>query len=547
LCALLAASGLARAQERYLTQIPNAAGGIRPIPADEALPAQILSMPDVTAQMKVIQRRSQVLVTRSRIVRTHVADPSVVDIVQYSPTEMALLGMDLGTTNVAIWFEDSAEPLIYLVETIRDPSLDERRRLDYGRLEQKLTVLFPNSKVYLIPLSGKIIVKGWARDSEEAARILSIVRGEVVNQYGSLYGPGAGPGGTGAGFGMGLAGYDPTTSFSANDQYSSFIVNMLDVPGEYQVALRVRVAELKRSMLRRMGVDFSALINGDNVIELALGGAGSTLTGIFNAGDITVLVNALESNGTAKILAEPTVTVLSGHPASFLSGGEFAVPTIVGINGVGGQQTTFRGFGVSLVVIPTVMDRDLIRMQVLPEFSAIDPSNSVQGIPGTNTRRVSTTVELREGQTIALAGLLSHQASTEVSGLPVLGQLPVIGPLVFKTKRSTQDETELLILVTPEIVRPMDADEVPPVPGHEVTVPSDIELYLHGLTEGAPDQGVYQLAPYGHGAGHGIPVGYSNYNPAPASAGYGPAATYPFGGSQAPTTGAAPGVNPFQG
>jgi pilus assembly protein CpaC len=176
-------------------------------------------------------------------------------------------------------------------------------------------------------------------------------------------------------------------------------------------------------------------------------------------------------------------------------------------------------------------------MQVLPEFSAINTGNAVNGIPGVDTRRVQTTVELREGQTIALAGLFSNQTNTEVTRVPFISKIPVVGPLVFSGKRATQDETELLILVTPEIIRPMEPDEVPPVPGHEVTHPNDHELYLHGMTEGAPDQNVYQLAPYGHGSGEGLPVGYSNFNPAPASPGYAPEATYPFGGSQAPLTG----------
>lgn len=548
ICALACLAGFpaghdsARGQDRYpLAQAPTGGNVFRPVPALDTLPPQIAAMPDVTAQMKVIQRRSQLVITKGEVVRTAVADPTIADIVPYSPTEFGVLGLELGSTTLMIWLKDNPDPLIYLVETIRDPSLEDRQRVDYGRLEQKLTVLFPNSKVYLIPLSTKIIVKGQARDSEEAARILSIVRGEVINQNGSL----AGPQRTAAAFA-----FDPTTSyFNSADLASSFIVNMLEVPGEFQVMLRVRIAELKRSMLRRMGVNFEAIINdGQAFFSSVLAGTPATLTGIFSSGDITVLVNALESNGTAKVLAEPNITVLSGHPASFLSGGEFAVPTIVGIQGVGGQQTTFRGFGVSLVVIPTVIDRDLIRMQVLPEFSAINNANAVNGIPGVNTRRVQTTVELREGQTIALAGLLENQTDTEVTRLPVLGAIPIIGPVVFAGKRATQDETELIILVTPELVRPMEADEVPPLPGHEVTHPNDCELYWHGMTEGAPDQNVYQLAPYGNGSGQGIPVGYSNYNPAPASPGYGPAPTNPFGGNQGPTTigpGEAYGTAPF--
>ncbi len=518
-----------------------------PVAALESLPAQISRLPDVQAQMKVIHRRSQLVVARSNVVRTAIADSNVVDVVQYSPNELSIIGLQLGSTTVTLWFEgengQNSEPLIYLVEVIRDPSVEDRQRHDYGKLEKKLAIFFPNSKVYLIPMSGKIIVKGQARDGQEANNILSLIRGEVINQNGSLPGPQP----------AALPGVDPSATVNPQDMAAGFIVNMLEIPGEFQINLRVRIAELNRSMLRRWGVNFSALINGGQTFFSSLmsgtfansnvgqggaaGGAGQnttgTLQGIFSSGDINVLINALAANGTTKILAEPNITVISGHPASFLSGGEFAVPTIVGVQGVGAQQTSFRGFGVSLIVTPMLLDKDIIRMQILPEFSQISIQNRVNGIPGTSVRRVQTTVELREGQTIALAGLLSHQTDVENDRMPYLGEIPFFGSFFFNAKRANQDEKELLILVTPEIVRPLEPDEVPPVPGYEVTHPDDTQLYWYNRTEGAPDQQVYQLAPYGNGSGQGISIGYSQFNPAPAAPGYGPAPTMPFGGGQA--------------
>jgi pilus assembly protein CpaC len=488
----------------------------------DLLPKQIKDLPDVTASLKVIHRRSQLMITKSNVVRTAIADQRVIDVVQFSPNELAFIGQTLGSTTVTLWFEDDVEPLIYLIEVIRDPSVDDQRRIDYGKLEEKLRDLFPNSKVYLIPMSRKIIVKGQARDPEEASRILQIVRGEVINQNGLMGNTALNDAGFGGGGGIGGGtGQIGTAGLNPFDLASNLVVDMMTVPGENQVVLRVRIAELKRSMLRQMEIDFSALLtNSTALFPFAVTAGPSALTGIFDSGAIQVLVNALELNGTAKILAEPNLTVMSGHPASFLSGGEFAVPTIVGINGVGGQQTTFRGFGVSLIVIPTIQDRDLIRMQILPEFSAIDQSAAVNGVPGTQTRRVQTTVELREGQTIALAGLLSHQTSTSVTRLPVLGAIPIVGPLLFASKTASQDESELLILVTPEIIRPMDADEVPPVPGFEVTHPNNCELYFHAMTEGAPDKNVYRApGPLGRGTGYGIPIGYPNFNPGPGGAG----------------------------
>jgi pilus assembly protein CpaC len=287
--------------------------------------------------------------------------------------------------------------------------------------------------------------------------------------------------------------------------------------------LRVRIAELNRSMLRSMGINLNnVLFDRRHTVQQIKNTRSRSLAGIFENGEINAAIHALMGNGTAKILSEPVLTVVSGHSASFLSGGEFAVA----------QQTTFHGFGTSLVVTPVVLDHDLIRMKINPEFSQLDSANTVNGIPGVDTRRAETTVQLREGQTIVLAGLISHQTNTETAKVAFWGDVPLVGPL-FSGKRSTQEETELLILVTPEIVRPMDAEEVPPVPGHEVTLPNNCEFFKLGKTEGCPDPNVYQAAPYGTGQTTGVPVGFQLFNASPS--------TVPVGPGSAPP---APGVGP---
>lgn len=489
----------------------------------------IEALPTSQEDLDVIERRSQMMITKANIVRMAIADQAILDVAQYSPREISIIGLTRGSTTLTLWFEGHEQPLIYLVKVIRDPNLDDQRRIDYGRLERKLAVLFPNSKVYLIPMSFKIIVRGQARDQEEAANILNIIRGEVINQEGALWGNGNGfgPGyGTGAAGGLGPGGYgsDALGGGWGNNLYAGFIVNELRVPGEYQINLRWRVAELNRSQARNLGVDLAVLFNGRHLVGSAMGGVPSTLFGVFENGEVSVFVNWMATNGTAKILTEPNVTVLSGRPARFLSGGEFAVPTVVGIAGAAGQTTTFRGFGTSVIVTPTVLERDLIRLSTVAEFSQLNTGNSVSGIPGLDTRRVETTVELREGQTLALGGLLSHTEVTEISRIPYLGDIPKIGPLLFSNKRSAMDETELLILVTPEIVRPMDPHEVPPVPGFETTYPTDHEFYKYNMTEGLPDTGYYQVPPYGSGS-VGTNVGYQHFNPGPANSLYSPVPT----------------------
>lgn len=487
------------------------------------LDARIVSMPKVQHKLEVIQNRSQLIKTSKRVKRVAIADPTVIDIAPYEDNEFAIIGNQLGSTTLTLWFEDDDNPLIYEVTTIRDPNIDEQLRLDYGKLERKIAILFPNSKVYLIPLHEKLVVKGQARDAADAARILQIVRDEAIDNFGGLYGPG----GTGTGTGDGRGnngGYDPDGINNGNDDLlSSFIVNMLQVPGEFQVMLHVTIAELNRTQARNMGVNFNVLFdNGRHVLSTAISGGVPTLSGVFENGDITALINALASNGTAKILSRPSLTTLSGRPAQFLAGGEFAVPTIVGVGGAQAATTTFRGFGTSMIVVPTVVNGDLIRLQIRPTFSSINQNNAVNGIPGLNTRTIRTTVELREGQSIVLGGLLSRQTSTQTARIPLLGDIPVVGPVLFSTKSATEDELELLILVTPEIVRAMDPDEVPPMPGYYVTHPNDVEFYRYSMTEGAPDLEVYQLAPYGNGVGYPTPVGFNVYNPSPATPQYAP-------------------------
>lgn len=481
--------------------------------------SRINLVPKGEQEVELIQHRSQLITTTDRVRRIHIADPSVLEIIQFSETEFSLIGLNLGTTDMTFWFEGSETPLLYLAKVIPDPSLEEQRRLDYGKIERKLTLLYPNSKVYLIPMSQKIIVRGQAKDAQEAARIMQIVRGEVLTQEGDIYAGGQagvpventggrGAAGLGGAYGGGIGGV------AGGDLLSSLIVNELQVPGEFQVMLRVRIAELNRSQLRRYGLDWNVIFNdARHIVGQTFAATAPVLTGLFENGEVSVLLDALASNGSAKILEDSVVVTMSGNPASFLSGGEFAVPNTVGTGGVLVGTTTFRGFGTSIIATPTVIDDDLIRLQIIPELSAINSGNSVGGVPGVDVRRVQTVVELREGQTIVLGGLFSRQQQAETTRIPLLGEIPIVGTYLFNTKQATEDETEMLIVVTPEIVRPMDPEEVPPLPGFYVTHPDDFDLYKLNRIEGNPDLSHYQLLPYGNGSGYGENAGFGFHNP----------------------------------
>ena len=535
--AVVATSAAASAQ----VALPGGAGQAAPfkvVQNDEQYSGQVdaVHSPNVESIMKpqykldVARQQSQLMVTRRNVRRIQVTDSAIVNYVQFSPTELSIVGQQLGTTNLSLWFEGETTPSIYKVTVVRDENIEEQRRIDFGRLERRLAVMFPNSNVYLTPIGTQVHVRGQAYDAEKAAQILQIVRAEVIQssgRYGDLYSQTGSSNNAGGAFGAG------NNQQAGGAGSNGLIVNDLSIPGAYNIMLRVVIAEINRSQQRDANVDISvAFNNGRHVVTSAMvaAAAGTNFGGIYENGDIQSAIHWLQTNGTISLLAEPTLVTMSGHAASLLGGGEFAVPTVIGLGG--GQTTSFRGVGTSMVVTPTVIDHDLMRLQVQAEHSSINAGNSVGGIPGTNAKRVQTTVELREGQTLAIGGLTSRQTTTSITRIPLLGDIPYLGTRLFQSKTSSEGDTELLILVTPEIVNAMEPDEVPPLPNFYVTHPNDDDLWHYARTEGNPDQNVYQSQPYGSGSTDGIPVGYNLSNPPTNGPGFQTGAQGGFSGMQ---------------
>jgi pilus assembly protein CpaC len=322
-------------------------------------------------------------------------------------------------------------------------------------------------------VADKLIVRGQARDAEEATNIMSVIRSQEVS----------GAAGNAA---VQVNQGNAATPFPGTDQLpQSSVINMLEVPGESQVMLKVRIAELSRSALREAGADF-AMEFGDFSLTSALT-TGSPFSAVIDSTEVQFTLEALSTNGYAKILAEPNLVTLSGHPASFIAGGEFAVPVVVGVEGAAAATTNFRGFGTQLVFIPTVLDKDRIRLQVAPSFSSLNEDNAVDGIPGLDTRAVATTVDLREGQWLAIAGLLQDEQSGTKVRVPFFGDIPYVGA-GLSNRDARRDESELIVLVSPELVHPLEAEEAPLIlPGMEVTEPTDWGFYLKGRYEGKVD------------------------------------------------------------
>jgi pilus assembly protein CpaC len=281
------------------------------------------------------------------------------------------------------------------------------------------------------------------------------------------------------------------------------------VPGPHQVLLKVRIAELSRTALRQIGADTLALypktgaivgtqIGGANIAAqgmiaarklmgtvTAAASSSTTAFGIFEEGDFQILLSALRKNNVLKILAEPNLVALNGHQATFLAGGEYPVPVPQFGAGAGAATVTvqFREFGVRLGFVPYIQDDEIVRLTVAPEVSEVDFSIAttlVPGgspVPGLSSRKALTTVELRQGQTLMIAGLLQLTLNGNTARIPGLGDLPILGPF-FSNTTSARSEKELVVLVTPYLVEPMRPDQVPPTPGDEVNEPNDLEFFL---------------------------------------------------------------------
>ncbi|MEX0727086.1 MAG: pilus assembly protein N-terminal domain-containing protein [Planctomycetaceae bacterium] len=430
------------------------------------------------AELQVTLRRSKIMKMKQDIFRVAVADPNIIEFVAFGSREVEVIGKETGTTSMTLWLgtPEQARLINLTVNVTKDNSVEDRRRLEYGELQKMINAMFPDSKIQLIPIADKVIVRGEARDEEEAVQIMA-----VLSQRGNA-------GGT---F---LNNVNPVTRGAVADPFpdavelpESTLIDMLRVPGEKQVMLKVRIAELKRSAARQLGVNFDFSVGDFAFASAMTPGSNMLLRGIFDEDSFNLFLNAVATNGSAKILAEPNLVTLSGVPAYFIAGGQFAVPTVVGVGGAQAATTSFKGFGTQLAFTPTVLDKDRIRLQVNPTFSTLNRGNSVNGIFGLDTRAVSTTVDLREGQVFAIAGLIQEQQRGDLTRVPFLGEIPVV-KVLFQNKSITRDETELLVLVSPELVHPMEPENAPTIlPGMEVTEPDDREFYVHGQIEGLPD------------------------------------------------------------
>jgi len=399
-------------------------------------------------QVSVTAGRSTIVSTDFDVTRIAVTNPEVADATVVRPREILVDGKAAGTISLILWGDNTRLQYDIVVEQ------------PVTALEQQLHRLFPDETVEVTSNADGIVLSGRASSTQVMLRIAEVVR---------------------------------AASPKAN------VINMLQVPGgsdAQQVMLQVRIAEVNRKALMEFGTSFFTGATGagnwigrgttgqfgapefselSRSVTTGPGGRTTSLDGkiefsdflnifLFNTSwNAGTLIRALKQTGYFQSLAEPNLIAYNNKEASFLAGGEFPIPIV---NGVGQVSIEYKEFGVRLNFTPTIAG-DLIRLKVRPEVSELDFNNGItmEGfrIPALQVRRAETEVELRDGQSFAVAGLIDNTAQTDKSAIPLLSQVPIIGHL-FASKADRQERTELLVLITPRLVRPLNPDEVPALP-----------------------------------------------------------------------------------
>ena len=377
---------------------------------------QVMKQP--SAALSVSRGASLLLVTDTPIQRFTVGDPAIAEVLVLSPNELLINGKELGSTSLILW-EIGTTPKMFSVEVT----------IDTPALERYLAEALPGERFVVTASGNSVTLSGTVNDPVVVDRAVAIAQGTGVQS----------------------------------------VINNLVSPPAVQVLLQVRFAEISRSNLKDFASQLATLnpqdldsdgdwlgeTLSDGLIRILLSNPGASIEGI---------IDAAITKGTLRSLAEPNLLTLPGKEATFLAGGEFPYPTIQGVS-TGGSNTqnavtiAFREFGVRLRFTPTITQSGAIRLKVAPEVSQLDFANGVTisgfQLPSILVRRAETEVELREGQYLALAGLIDNSTIDNVSKIPILGDIPILGHF-FRSTQTRAKQTELLVLVTPRLVGASD-------------------------------------------------------------------------------------------
>src|SRR5687767_6534591 len=393
-----------------------------------------------------------VLVGQSRVInfdrsigRFSISNPEVAEAVMVSPTQVLVNGKTFGQVNFIAWDKGDQKFIVF----------DVFVRANLSLIDSQIRALFPRDDIRLSQANGSVVLSGTVGQPQSAQQADAVVQ---------------------------------AAGFKTVNMLQSPVTNMS------QVQLSIRVAEVSRNKLREMGSSFAT--SGPQTSGFASGGGPATLGESTLPGLVTefagsalnlflfnkslgtaAYIHALKTSGALRALAEPNLIAMNGQQASFLAGGEFPIPVVQGGGNGNSVSVQFKEYGVRLNFKPTIIDEDHIRLELEPEVSTIDFANGVRFngfvIPALRTRRARTGVELRDGQSFALAGLLDNNETQSISQIPGLGSIPILGNL-FKSKQFQKQETELMFIVTADLVKPVNRDDLPRMKG------------IDGLKTGSP-------------------------------------------------------------
>jgi pilus assembly protein CpaC len=393
-----------------------------------------------SAALSVPMNRAVVVESDLLFAEISVANPAIADIATLSERSIYVLGRMPGRTTMTLLGADGA--LIANIEVQVVP--------DVAELRERLREILRNEPIEVRTANDGIVLSGTVSSGRVVERAMELAE---------RYTPGR-------------------------------VSNLMLVGGSQQVMLQVRFAEMSRSIRQELGVELGitdasggSTFSASSTPPRGMLNLATTLGGNVR---LNIMLEALEAEGLVRTLAEPNLTALSGQQAEFLAGGEFPVPVS---NGDGDVTVEFRPFGIELSFTPTVVDEDIINLALSTTVSAIDATleNNTTGVPGLRTRNASTTVELRDGDSFAIAGLLQDDFRDSVQQVPWLGDLPILGAL-FRSANYQREQSELVVIVTAHLVRPVRGEALA-LPTDRVRIPTERELFLQGRTAGAPRVG----------------------------------------------------------
>jgi len=411
----------------------------------------------ISGNVEIAKGKSRVLQFDKIIGHSLIANPDIADIIPMTDMSLYVLGKSKGTTSLTLF--DKSQNLLGV--------FDVNVSHDMNVIKHRLRELAPNEPIEVRSNGDSIVLSGKASSPGVAA---------LAAQLAEQHAPGQ-------------------------------VLNIIETAQSQQVMLSVRIAEVERTISKQLGLKYSTffedveglgVLNGILDPERFANGVLNHSFGNDSSLSINVALDALEENGVLTTLAEPSLVAISGETAHFLAGGEFPVPVASNARGDGITITIeFKEFGVKLAYTPTVIG-DTINMIIEPEVSVLDINNGVElnniVIPGLIVRRAHTTVDLKNGQSFAIAGLLQEDFEDSVSQIPGIGSIPILGALA-RSSSYKKKETELLIIVTPHIVEPITDEDIT-LPTDNFIRPSDGELFIEGKTESVA------YAPYPQSSGY---------------------------------------------